>query len=1701
MYLKRGWINLVLLFCAIHIVSAQYGGYYWTHCLDGSGNVLTGNYAYFSYCSSTALNTLINTYGTRRCTPDAQYTLYGCQYTGFSVTDSCPVGYYSYQYKYYINPTSLNCISCGGVTTTESLINYNSYAGRQYVSNGNFNDDCQWTCSQGYKTGTVTYYVPPYYTTTISKAGCIKCGFNEYSTSPFSECTQCPAYTLPVLIDAYTKLCSVGQYYVLRADCSLGDCKYCSTKPPNTYFVKINGYSADSSRADSCYTAPCQTCTEVGTHKSSCGTAPGNLASSGICVKCTNIATFANYETPSDLRYYVAGTDANGDCSTATCIPCNAGYYNTGCPVSGGATIAQTCTKCNDSPILNSAFLVATGYVSSPDLCPQTCAVGFYQKATTFGTYTCDPCLASDVCAPGYYTEVCNSYGTAGNAAVCVQCPNANLPSSPYVSWAKSSAGYGSSACTWQCLKGYYRSSNTCAACTVTGITCAAGSYIKAVCLDYAGSSEPPSCAACAPIPNSIYNNQILINPDSCNNVSCVQGFWRSSSTTCTAWTPSPVTPCDWTYFWGEGSGTIDNHCVKCPSLDLPPNFTIPELQLKYTFLEVNKCAWTCGPGFTPNPSQPQQCIACESGKFKNLAGTAACQLCAPQTYQLDTYAAQECIQIPDNSIQMDNRAFYLCNQGYEAVTNIYGRVCQLCSVQDPNIKSISFTPNTCFASAFLCNSGFYRQLTSLISRNISNNAKCVACSTNIVANSIPQWSTISSTVDSVVTGQCQNFPSCPDMNDEINIACPISCADGSYKTSTKKTGNSITDTLACPLCTAVTCTAGKTSSPCKTGTTNICITCSQTLTAGQVWISYDGTCTWQCTYGYTLAPLSTTACQQCAVGAYKSVISNGGCTSCALGYYSNIAAASSCSVCAPGTYSSLVGSATCLTCQAGSFATGNGATTCAICQANYISPSTTSSQCTQCPVELPYSPLGGASCGLSPPPCQAGFYFESVALLLCAQCASGTFCPGGLDANGLNQMPLLCAWTSSMAMYTPLRASSQADCSRNTTTGNCIRATASTIQSCPSNTGTRGYAGAKSLVWCHPNAGYYGLPGVAAQPCPQDFYCTFGVTTTNPTACPPTTPYAPAMSMFIGNCSVKMYPPCRPKYYYLAPTFAGGSATCLPCPQSSYCPGGNSSSSGPIIACSTYYNWTSPALSDKSSLCSFVFISATITCPSNTAIPIPPINTEIFRISVLQCRATAGFYFIPGVHVQGIACPSGFVCPAETLVPIPCPPTTCMLVGFTQTSNICPTQSSQVLPECVACVGLIPNAHYTQVNSCSFCCNAGYVLTQSGSTLSCILIASTLTCPESKYMPVPDACAVSITTCTSCPIPTTQGSAAPSLSLRTSMINSGQLPLFGVEACLLGCLPGYYNDDASTCKTCPIGTFRGSDISFNATLSSCISCDHGKYAYNVGSTQCKTCGSWTISASNDYCTICSVWSSTSPPFCKVCGQWSLITRANCTCMQGTYQAAPQSDGTLNCLECPIGSISLPDAPYSCYTCPPGQVCTNFMPAQVCPAGWYRSTSSSTCMPCLKGLMSSSAESSQCTPCAPGSYSDVSGGTSCTPCPSNTYLPTSGGYDLSQCMSCQTWVPGAASTAGSAWCGCPASTFFDGNQCRTCTPACHPNATMSTPCGFGSTYDTVVCACKIGFSGDGITSCTACDQAFQCACPRAYYYDYVDIKV
>jgi hypothetical protein len=353
---------------------------------------------------------------------------------------------------------------------------------------------------------------------------------------------------------------------------------------------------------------------------------------------------------------------------------------------------------------------------------------------------------------------------------------------------------------------------------------------------------------------------------------------------------------------------------------------------------------------------------------------------------------------------------------------------------------------------------------------------------------------------------------------------------------------------------------------------------------------------------------------------------------------------------------------------------------------------------------------------------------------------------------------------------------------------------------------------------------------------------------------------------------------------------------------------------------------------------------------------------------------------------------------------------------------------------------------------------------------------------------------------CESCPASIPLGAAIIPLRLRIPLLQSGQLPTSGIGGCLLGCLPGYYHNNG-ICAACPAGKFRGGDISIESSL--CLNCDQGKYAYYDASTQCFQCSKWTIPAVDDYCSNCTLWSSSSPPVCVTCSQWSMPAngRTNCTCILGTQMSAPSIiDGSMSCLECPLGSITAKQGS-PCVPCLPGNFCTmTTTELQICPAGWYRADPASTCMPCLKGYFTSSSESIQCIPCFPGSYSNIANATACLLCPADTFLSTGGGSDISQCLSCHlAWVPSSGSPAGSGQCGCPINTYFNGYECKPCASTCHPNATISNPCLFGSIVDTATCTCNPGFAGDGILACSLCLNPDECVCARGSHYDFVDI--
>jgi hypothetical protein len=91
----------------------------------------------------------------------------------------------------------------------------------------------------------------------------------------------------------------------------------------------------------------------------------------------------------------------------------------------------------------------------------------------------------------------------------------------------------------------------------------------------------------------------------------------------------------------------------------------------------------------------------------------------------------------------------------------------------------------------------------------------------------------------------------------------------------------------------------------------------------------------------------------------------------------------------------------------------------------------------------------------------------------------------------------------------------------------------------CPDNTTTWGKTNSKTKFACHPKLGYFGLPGVPAEPCPLDHFCinyyesiSSNLGNIAPIRCPLSSPWAPLMSHQLSNCSTNMYSPCRAGYF-----------------------------------------------------------------------------------------------------------------------------------------------------------------------------------------------------------------------------------------------------------------------------------------------------------------------------------------------------------------------------------------------------------------------------------------------------------------------------------------------------------------------------------------------------------------------------------------
>ena len=247
--------------------------------------------------------------------------------------------------------------------------------------------------------------------------------------------------------------------------------------------------------------------------------------------------------------------------------------------------------------------------------------------------------------------------------------------------------------------------------------------------------------------------------------------------------------------------------------------------------------------------------------------------------------------------------------------------------------------------------------------------------------------------------------------------------------------------------------------------------------------------------------------CAECAPGAYASAPAATACLACAACLFQPLPNATACDACAPSEYGPYYGLSVCLACAPGSYSFGG------------------ASSCTYCPDGQGVRGLGCAPCALGRagagglcPPCPPDAYAASAGLSACARCTGSTYapapgasacllCPPGAAGTGCPNCSQGAYSTGSglaacaacpAGMYTPQPgATSPSACQ------NCGEGTFAGPQEClPCPAFTVAPAGATGERECLARAGYFGLPGRRAQPCPAGSFCVQGSNVPSP--CPP---------------------------------------------------------------------------------------------------------------------------------------------------------------------------------------------------------------------------------------------------------------------------------------------------------------------------------------------------------------------------------------------------------------------------------------------------------------------------------------------------------------------------------------------------------------------------------------------------------------------
>ena len=1318
----------------------------------------------------------------------------------------------------------------------------------------------------GNTAGICTACAPGYYSTTAGVTFCMRCPPKTYSTSiacnPCTQCSEGNVFSTCLLSNQGTcGTCSVGSYASSSTTCTV--CPVCI--PLSTQAQSTQGCRAGQYMRVPVYTA-CVACA-AGTFS----TGIGLLDSIEVRVEGSASYSYSSIRNGCLLQPHLdtegAWCPAIADGKQWIRIDLGQAQSVNGILTQGHALTSEWVTAFDlsyslDSIIWNSAWTYVdvnsdsfTKVVTMIDGGP-VFARYIQLLPTAFNTW---PSLRWSVllqkvpcatCQPGFFS-------VRNNVSICSAC--AAPPSNAFY--------YAGECDSWKCNIGFYRNGAICVRCQ-NSFGCLSGQF-RPQCTD--GFTDTQNCTGICTnkpqITQSLYLGPSSDNTENSCPWGCNLGFFKNIAIQ--SCSPCPP-PCDIGFYMSTtciALSVLAMETPRCIACIIPSNsFAIGAGNMAGN---ASSCPITCNVGFWGTGSWCSAWTAMCSNGFAWSPGTAT--------------SDARCTACPNaqdpNYVFVQNTCSFTCGIRYELVQN--GTLCQGCAAGKFKNNSLPIPCQLCPSNQyqnnptqseclnvppnsvanemrtwFTCNDGFFLQGASIFS--ISDT--CQACIGNPVLNSqqsiwrgcslisltcnqgfYRNWSILGCNACGPVPVNSIQAPYnasafCATCNTTISdrdklISCPFTCNAGFYHLS----GSMV---YGCTRCTTISCSLGFFPQLCTPPSlTDTCLVCTYQLSPFQMWVHQ---CQWQCVAGYTLAA-NQASCVLCPSGLFKTAVGNQSCIGCGAGLYA--LSALSCLGCLPGTFNNVSNGAVsaCTTCPVNTISAHN-ASICTLCPTSSSWPNVyalaSRTACVQCGWAMPIAIVWNHSCTHAVPPCRGGYY-QPYGATICILCPQGTYCIEG-------QAPQYC--TNSLSSTIP--AISLANCS----------GPPQSISACTTN----------QISQCIPNIGFYGLP---PQSCPYDTYCPRG--SLIPIACPSNRSFALMNSGSISNCTPQMMFPCRPGYY-VSPM---NGSFCMICVPGCYCSGNVAE----IVACDATTNYSSPMGATSVLQCVSPLIngsSSTITCPLNT-------RGQVLTQSFLQCRANAGFYYLPGASTSAIPCPSQFYCPVNSVIPIPCPlpPETCPLLGQYPTPNsLCPfSGAAQPSAACQSCSGLPSNAYWISNTdaSCPFCCQTNYY---SYSTSACNLQPDSSSCIGGEYMPIPLPCAKSVLSCLKC--------SESALPIGMTFVNTSMRPSYNIQGygiasgcSRIACAAGF-RLSSNICLPCPAGTFK----SWVGNDTVCYACPDGMIAIN--STSCHRCPMYSIA-------------------------WQGL---ECRCMIGFFMNA-----TLGiCVACAPGFVTINGTQTACMQCIPG---------------------------------------------------------------------------------------------------------------------------------------------------------------------------------